>query len=667
MEEQPISSLGEHHKEKPEGIKERFKRKVKDLAILTSLNKNIEKPANNENKELEGLDEQSNNVQAKHSPGLNEIRMSNKMINTKSDEGQKLLHLMSLSKDKLDSIKVEMDTLNLMHTKPKLSKSETLKTSIKKDSLFEIENKQLSIDFSNQENDAESSPIFSNRLIDTEVRMSTLDHIEDEKNEDVDYSCFQTAEEGPDTINEVITEDIQPILKSRVKEEVNKDIEEINESKNEDIKELNLLITDAIENKKQEVKECKKASKGVPTIERLVQIEAIKPQVVAELSIKPQTNKLQYMNVFTLNLKRKDTIPPSYNTARELHPVAYDDFIEYRIRTPHKRKERHRKIIAIYSESEDSDENDSVKSVRPKDHYKACSKKRKKAERKELDKKLEGKIKAAYYKIGRVLKRLGVRKLLEDYKCKRYRAALTITKAVKRWNEQRKKERLINRYMNHCATIIQRYYRERCLKMNDDVLNKLDEVDKEACLFSDERPINPLKNTEYDIDAALASETTTDNKPESSLPINKKQFLRRKLVYDPLKAIEESKIAQETIKKYEVDKSVPLTLADTEEKEIVKRSYLKRKSKKVRPQNLDWNNVSSRIDCWNIMQKSLDGTSISFSNKSQALLRSPHESLDKSQSREIFSFEQQSERLSVVEIIKLYAECHGDNPSKYKG
>jgi len=202
---------------------------------------------------------------------------------------------------------------------------------------------------------------------------------------------------------------------------------------------------------------------------------------------------------------------------------------------------------------------------------------------------------------------------------------------------------------------------------NVNIRNNEEELNKKPIIgMPDDRPIKSLGKKSYDIDSALSQnpneQQNIEEKPKEQ-KIVKKQFLKRKEVYNPRKAIENSKKQQnlaspekieknksekneeKSIKKEEnknenieketkinkkelprtpVAKSSENEIENNEKQEKIdenenkienenvlddqgkpkpKREFLKRKTKKVEAKKVDFKKVPKRIDCWNPKSK----------------------------------------------------------------
>jgi len=181
----------------------------------------------------------------------------------------------------------------------------------------------------------------------------------------------------------------------------------------------------------------------------------------------------------------------------------------------------------------------------------------------------------------------------------------------------------------------------------------------------DDRPIKHLGNKQYDIEEALAEEV--DYIPNENKAAKKKEFLRRKEVYDPKKGIKVPKKRSNSppvetkrgrSRAPHTKLSNPLVggvsrrvlssdIRSREQKES-KSNQLKRASTK----KLARKNTAPRIDCWN-QAKSTKKTP---TKTRKANIYPQHTK------KQIAP--QLEERQSTEELIKAFLEYHGENQSK---
>jgi len=106
------------------------------------------------------------------------------------------------------------------------------------------------------------------------------------------------------------------------------------------------------------------------------------------------------------------------------------------------------------------------------------------------------------------------------YKAKRLKAGKKIMNAMIKWHGTKCKANVVKLYLNHCASLIQHYYRFYKIKSFNQ--------------------INSNKNTECTDSCNKSSLNTLWNSRREEV-IEKKKYLKRKQVYDPKKPIEASK------------------------------------------------------------------------------------------------------------------------------
>ena len=287
-------------------------------------------------------------------------------------------------------------------------------------------------------------------------------------------------------------------------------------------------------------------------------------------------------------------------------------------------------------------------------------------------------------KIDRVYKKQVLKNLKEaiNYLIKRKKAGEKIARVIIKWHENNKKQIIIQMYANHCASIIQRQYRlhlqrikhhnkptiqkdtsaEEEINSKKDMKANIDLTKNESKVVTiDDKPLESLGKSSYDIESAIAQ----DNETKQSTKVVKKPFLRRKEVYDPLKAIKQSKkintikeeIKNQKTKSKERKRSIKSFEELTESKKSYeelenslddnaqqkpKKAFLKRKVKKVESKKIDWQRVSHRIDCWNQKQEQVEHKEML------------NKSLDK-----VREIKENSEQ-SLEELKKLYLERHSD-------
>jgi len=276
-----------------------------------------------------------------------------------------------------------------------------------------------------------------------------------------------------------------------------------------------------------------------------------------------------------------------------------------------------------------------------------------------------------------------------------------LKKRVHALSEIRKKEKLFQRYMGHCATLIQQQYKRYLMRNRiKDMCEAIIYLQKSTpCNLQDkgwkkegyndlnDRPIKELTNNEYNIEEAIALDKL---KPQSAInrkPLEKKQFLKKKDVYDPKKAIkksnaiigikEESKAKTLTFTGTEL-KSFQQVQADEEEQlesevkenlsenkeEVVKpKEYLKRRSKKVSPKKIQWK-AARRTDCWNTRSKSSKQKAIQSRKQSQPKKQGSRamnkKAVNKSMTNRV-KVQSINTPFTVNELSTIYLEYHGDN------
>jgi len=222
----------------------------------------------------------------------------------------------------------------------------------------------------------------------------------------------------------------------------------------------------------------------------------------------------------------------------------------------------------------------------------------------------------------------------------------------------------------------------------------------------DNRPIKPLgqdllKN--YEMDESVKNEFESGKVKKKP----KREFLKRKEVYDPKKAIENAQLNKKlaNIKKitpeiqnrnnfiirneYKTNEEKFSGIMQNNEEEIMEQKiqrvispkpYLKRKSKKVEISKLDWKRVAKRVDCWNPqtkMQKiaydkkqknnipyktKLNEKSKNFSTEKITNRQKQTKQKDIKKSTHIqIDLTKIQEKLSARELLVLFNQYHGEN------
>lgn len=296
---------------------------------------------------------------------------------------------------------------------------------------------------------------------------------------------------------------------------------------------------------------------------------------------------------------------------------------------------------------------------------------------------------------------------------------------IKKLHEEKKSEVILKKYMNHCASIIQSYYRrykertksiqrargrkavgskdliaqgakdsakehkgkqrkqkfinERELanssrryedlhKHAKEDLNKDKYYNEPSTKFCEEKPIKAVGEYKYDAETVPVIEEAF--KPPANPNVTKKNFLKRKEVYDPLKSIKESKKGhsqgakstievrrkessggpQEAKSGKQEDQSPRTGQSEADDEGRTKRDYLRRRSKKVEARKVDWQGVTRRIDCWNPRQKSpARNTVLRGKRESGKDVRAEDEVQGKV-----------CARLTMKQLGKVYLQYHGD-------
>jgi len=301
-------------------------------------------------------------------------------------------------------------------------------------------------------------------------------------------------------------------------------------------------------------------------------------------------------------------------------------------------------------------------------------------------------------KIQNAYRRYQLRKTIHKMHETKIIAAKKIANEIMHWYRKEKDAKLFRRYINHCVTIIQRNYRIYHLK-------KLKNVKKRNIKTT-------IKNiyNELDINHILSEETPITSSNKSSLPTNvevepmqKRQFLKRRQVYDPKKSIESAKKAnakskEGVIEAWDIEGKTVMTQSSEGNKpkdsfkdvdfqsEIInlvpKKPFLKRKSKRVGSKRLNWEQVSRKIDCWNVRSKSSEKKVIhkptlphkrnQTSVQRSAIITKSTERKGKSRSNhKVLSLTQKMHKeelkpqLSTQELSNTYFRYHGDNQSKF--
>jgi len=159
----------------------------------------------------------------------------------------------------------------------------------------------------------------------------------------------------------------------------------------------------------------------------------------------------------------------------------------------------------------------------------------------------------------------------------------------------------------------------------------------------EDKPIKTVGEYKYDVEGASveASKANTNN--------TKRDFLKRKEVYDPFKSIKESKRGNVRSVVQEKESARMESLVARAEEEIqTKRDFLKRRSKKVESKKVDWQKVTRRIDCWNPKQKS--------PSRPRAKKETP-----KTEPEETQMQGKPRNRLNLKELRKVYEQYHATN------
>eukprot|EP00826_Nyctotherus_ovalis_P065367 TRINITY_DN9608_c0_g1_i4.p1 TRINITY_DN9608_c0_g1~~TRINITY_DN9608_c0_g1_i4.p1 ORF type:complete len:328 (-),score=79.90 TRINITY_DN9608_c0_g1_i4:305-1141(-) len=178
----------------------------------------------------------------------------------------------------------------------------------------------------------------------------------------------------------------------------------------------------------------------------------------------------------------------------------------------------------------------------------------------------------------------------------------------------------------------------------------------------EEKPIKAVGEYKYDAEAVPVMEEAF--KTPANSKVTKKSFLKRKEVYDPLKSIKESKKVsvqgaksaievsrKDSIRGAQEDQSPKAGQSEMEDEARTKRDYLKRRSKKVEAKRLDWQRVTRRIDCWNQRQRS-PARSVLFHKKRES---------DKDvKASEAQVQEKVRTRFGMKQLGRVYLQYHGD-------
>jgi hypothetical protein len=249
-------------------------------------------------------------------------------------------------------------------------------------------------------------------------------------------------------------------------------------------------------------------------------------------------------------------------------------------------------------------------------------------------------------------------------------------------SEIRKKEELFQRYMNHCATLIKQQYKRYSMrtKIKDMCMTIIHLQNSQDKAWRDvsERPIKKLGNNNYNIEEAIALDKLKGQSTINRKPPEKKQFLKRKDVYNPKKFIkktsvilEESKTQTLALAELEPLEQVEEDQLESEVKENVneneeakpRKEFLKRKSKKVSPKKIQWK-AARRTDCWNARSKSSKQKVIKARKQSQSKKQESRAVSKKALNKSMTSRSKTQTidmPLTVNELNKIYLECHGDN------
>eukprot|EP00826_Nyctotherus_ovalis_P008997 TRINITY_DN12345_c0_g3_i4.p1 TRINITY_DN12345_c0_g3~~TRINITY_DN12345_c0_g3_i4.p1 ORF type:complete len:310 (+),score=50.22 TRINITY_DN12345_c0_g3_i4:136-930(+) len=213
----------------------------------------------------------------------------------------------------------------------------------------------------------------------------------------------------------------------------------------------------------------------------------------------------------------------------------------------------------------------------------------------------------------------------------------------------------------------------------------------------------------YDIEEAMAWDNfNAEAEDKFGRRLEKKQYLKRRDVYDPRKAIADSKKNAMKEENKEKFKASSLTAAKLEQAQLLKtqgevkvngtyegeleeyevkenleenlendarpkRQYLKRRSKKISPKKLQWK-ASRRTDCWNSRSKSSQQKAVQARKQSQPKKQSQAPAKKKSVNKSMTgsttnrskkqSIEAEGTKLTVNELSAIYLEYHGDSQGK---
>jgi len=298
--------------------------------------------------------------------------------------------------------------------------------------------------------------------------------------------------------------------------------------------------------------------------------------------------------------------------------------------------------------------------------------------------------------VGRVIKELRV------YAMRKKNAIKKICDLVMKWKQRKEKIKTLERYMNHCASLIQENYSKYQIKRSksNPKISKPNRISIHKKSASNLRQQsnesenflkhelrnrqNSKKVVDYMLNAKMsftkAYNRFINNKDDANiLKKVKGHSARKESEYKPLNMESsaqkllslynsvEGKFSPKSARPVDCDdfQEDPDSLKNTLRKP--KKDFLKRNSKKVAGRKVNWENVPRRIDCWNPNAKSIRSQKLSPKKTIERQSKKP--TPDKEQSMNLIEEVQNmqiTDKLTMHKLQRLYLKYHGDHQSNIK-